>query len=314
MEWRREGVDQTSDALSQATTTFPGIRGFPASRNNQQGSFNFFNPLPLAGAFTVTEGFAEVGVPILGDQLLAKALSGDFAVRQAQYSLQGGATTWKYSFTDQVVDGLSLRFTQSRDILGAGRAGAVQHRDPEQQQRRLHARHRADASDQPGQSEADARGRENHHRRRLAFTGDDPGLQLSLDYFNIDIADAITALTPQQTIQECQLGNQTACQSIVQNGACPLIIFTKSINVSAIQEAGYDLEASYATPLYSGRLSTRLLLNHLTDYNTRLPGVAPIQVLNTAPAPAWKGALSVNYALGRWDLSLQQRYISSPSR
>jgi outer membrane receptor protein involved in Fe transport len=309
VESRREGIVQTSDPLSQATTTFPGVRGFPASRNNQQGSFNFFNPLPLSGSYTVTEGFAEFGVPILRDRLLAKALNTDLAVRQTQYSLQGGATTWKYSLTDQATDDVMLRFTQSRDI----RAPDVLElfNTATQNSNNVVYNGATVPALQISQGSRTLTPEIAHTTTGgiVLSPRPIPGLKLSLDYFGIDIGNAITALTPQQIIQECQLGAQAFCQDIVQNNGS-LIVYTRSINVNAIRETGYDLDATYAAPLYAGRLTTRLLLNHLTAYSTHLPGVAPIQVLDTAPAPTWKGVFSLDYAANRWDLSLQQRYIS----
>jgi outer membrane receptor protein involved in Fe transport len=308
-ESRREGIVQTSDSLSQATTTFPGVRGFPAARNNQQGSFNFFNPLPLSGSYTVTEGFAELGVPLLRDHFLTKALNTELAVRQTQYSLQGGATTWKYNLTDQATDDVMLRFTQSRDI----RAPDVLELFNTATQNSNNVVY--NGATVPALQISQGSRTLTPEIARTTTGGfvltptKIQGLRLSLDYFGIDIGNAITALTPQQIIQECQLGDQAFCQDIVQNNGS-LIIYTRSINVNAIKEAGYDLDATYATPLPVGRLSTHLLLNHLTTYNTHLPGVAPIRVLDTAPAPTWKGLFSLDYTANRWDLSLQQRYIS----
>jgi outer membrane receptor protein involved in Fe transport len=309
VESRREGIVQTSDPLSQATTAFPGVRGFPAARNNQQGSFNFFNPLPLSGSYTVTEGFAEFGVPLLRNRFLAKALNTDLAVRQTQYSLQGGATTWKYSLTDQATDDLMLRFTQSRDI----RAPDVLELFNTATQNSNNVVY--NGATVPALQISQGSRTLTPEVARTTTGGivlspkPVPGLRLSLDYFGINIGNAITALTPQQIIQECQLGNQAFCQDIVPNNGS-LVVYTRSINVNSIKEAGYDLDATYAIPVHAGRLSTHLLVNHLISYSTQLPGVAPIQVLDTAPAPSWKGVIGPDYAANRWELSLQQRYIS----
>ena len=94
-EHRRESADQTVDPLSPLITDTTGLRGAPASQQGRPGAFNFFNPLPLAGRYRVTEGYAEIGVPVLRDRPLARALDVNGAVRRTHYSQSGGVTAWR---------------------------------------------------------------------------------------------------------------------------------------------------------------------------------------------------------------------------
>ena len=40
-------------------------------------------------------------------------------------------------------------------------------------------------------------------------------------------------------------------------------------------------------------------------------GSTPLQVLDTAPAPKWRGSFQVNYGQDAWKVQLQERYIAS---
>lgn len=69
-----------------------------------------------SGSFDVSELFAEVRLPVLLDKPGAKEFTIDAAVRHADYSRSGGATSWKVGSTWAPVDDLSIRGTLSRAV------------------------------------------------------------------------------------------------------------------------------------------------------------------------------------------------------
>jgi outer membrane receptor protein involved in Fe transport len=76
-EYRDESVVVTTNALSAA------------------GAFRLANSSPYRGSYNIKEAFAEIDLPLLRDTVFARALSVNAAVRHADYSTVGGATTWK---------------------------------------------------------------------------------------------------------------------------------------------------------------------------------------------------------------------------
>lgn len=67
----------------------------------------------VSGGFHVWEAFAEVSVPILKDQFLAKELTLDLAGRQSSYSTAGDNQTWKVSGIWQPFDFIRLRGSEA---------------------------------------------------------------------------------------------------------------------------------------------------------------------------------------------------------
>ena len=96
-EYRREGGRITAD---------PGA----VARLYSVGNFNNF-----AGQYNVTEGFAELNVPIVRNNLV-QTLDFNAAGRITSYSTSGLVETWKLGLTSQVNDDLRLRSTWSLDI------------------------------------------------------------------------------------------------------------------------------------------------------------------------------------------------------
>jgi len=62
-----------------------------------------------------------------------------------------------------------------------------------------------------GKRESGAGSREYHRRRRRCPSLVLPGFTASFDYYNIDITNGINSILPQQIVNLCFSGNQTAC-------------------------------------------------------------------------------------------------------
>ena len=122
VEYRDESSDNRLDPLTlgilPAGTSFtPGVQvsevspwlfGFTSFDNTQQ-----FN---TSGDYDVTDVFAEVRVPIFADRSFAREFTVDAAVRQADYSTLGEATSWKFGATWAPVDDIRFRYTTSEAV------------------------------------------------------------------------------------------------------------------------------------------------------------------------------------------------------
>lgn len=122
IEYREESSDNRLDPLTlgilpEGTSLTPGVNvntidpwvnSFVSIDNVQQ-----FN---TGGEYDVWDVFAEVRLPIFQDRALAYELTFDAAVRQADYSTLGEATTWKMGLTYSPVEDITIRSTISEAV------------------------------------------------------------------------------------------------------------------------------------------------------------------------------------------------------
>ena len=86
----------------------PWLFGFTCFDNTAR-----FNP---SADYDVTDVLAEVRLPIFADRSFARALTVDAAVRQADYSTLGEATSWKFGATWAPIDEIRFRYTTSEAV------------------------------------------------------------------------------------------------------------------------------------------------------------------------------------------------------
>lgn len=122
IEYRDESSDNQLDPLTlgilpqgssftpgvQVNTVVPYVSSFTDIDNQQQ-----FN---TKGGYDVTDVFTEVRLPIFLDRAFAKEFTLDAAVRFADYSTLGEATTWKVGGTWAPTSDLSIRSTFSEAV------------------------------------------------------------------------------------------------------------------------------------------------------------------------------------------------------
>mgnify|MGYP001794114932 FL=1 len=122
IEYRDESSKNTLDPLTlgilpagtsftpgvQVSTVDPFLFSFTDIDNSQQFS--------TEGGYDVTDIFAEIRLPVFRDRPFAKEFSLDAAIRLADYSTLGDATTWKVGGTWAPVQDLSFRGTFSEAV------------------------------------------------------------------------------------------------------------------------------------------------------------------------------------------------------
>src|SRR3546814_11281444 len=84
-----------------------------------------------------------------------------------------------------------------------------------------------------------------------------PNLTISVDYFNINIANSIGTISQQQIINLCQQGNQSLCGIIVRDSTTGLItqISASQLNFTRLSTRGLDVALIYRVPLGDRRAS-----------------------------------------------------------
>jgi outer membrane receptor protein involved in Fe transport len=330
--YRKEQFTQTTDARSPAVRTGRitepdgteyTIRGYPTGLINTLGGYERTNPQPTAGKYDVKEAFAEVNAPLIADAPWAKQLTLNGAVRYTNYSTSGGVTSWKVGVVYQPVDGLTIRATRSRDIrapnLGELYQGSSQGTstvtDPQHNRQAINALTGAVGNTglTPELSDTTVFG----FVAQPTFL---PGFSMNMDYYNIDIQDAISALSAQQEIDFCDQGATQMCAFVQRNSAGFITrVQLPFFNVAGRLTRGVDTEVSYTMPLsrfhdaWDGTVSVRALVNYISKFQTAVQGATPLELAGDIgnSTPKWSGLFSAKVDVGRLSVYGQERWIGS---
>jgi outer membrane receptor protein involved in Fe transport len=273
------------------------------------------------GGYTIWEGFGEVNVPLARDLPLLHALDLNGAVRYADYSTTGGATTWKVGASWEPFADLRIRATRSRDIrapnpeeLFSGPLAAnVLISDPARggAQSTVPIVTSGNPNLRPEKADTTVVG----FVYRPSWLS---GFDFSVDGYNIKIKDAIASLTLQDYLNRCAAGDSDACARVNRNAAGVVTGgFNGPFNFVSLQARGIDIEVGYRTTLFDGNLSLR----GFASYVDRLSTTTSVTInragdLNSGggspnSVPRWRGLATLNYDKGGANGFLQMRYIGS---
>ncbi|MCP5144531.1 MAG: TonB-dependent receptor [Gammaproteobacteria bacterium] len=310
-----------------------------------------------AGKIDVIEGYGEFNLPLLRDAPIAESLEANFAVRYTHNktenpltgdSASNSLTSWKISAVWDPTSWLRVRATRSRD----GRAASF---------RDLYARslqvggffgtltnpwnaddavpaNVSDPSTVLTGGNVDARP-EKADTTTLGFVlqpeGVLQGFRLSVDWFEVDLKDAITSggLGAQTIVDQCY-SVSAYCDRIegVSDGAGGFnditFIDNGAVNLGSVTSRGVDIEAAYLLPLgdmsesLAGDVTFRVLATYL--YDTIVDPGNGGSVVNWAgqtgpgayfanfnPSPKWNITSWLGYRYGGFQTTLQMNYIDS---
>jgi len=307
-------------------------------------AYAFSFGLDYAGKIRVIEGFLESRVPVFHDSPLGDNFELSGAVRYTRNKSTDTLTnqsrivnvaSWKVGGYYEI-GGLRLRGTHSRDIRAAGfrelfRKTAATEEDT--------AQGRVNNWNIQGPNQADA---------APIFTGGNfglspekantttlgaviappflPGFQVSLDWYQIKLKDAIANLNGQRVTDLCLLFDVLCDRLTFASPTNITRVDAGQANVGRIDIRGFDLEASYRIPLVdltdsmSGDLSLRLLLNHQYDFEvTQGPGLPTLDYAGQSgpvieggdfhPTPKWLWNALIAYDSERFNATITVRHI-----
>lgn len=305
LEYREEEQETESDPISAAN------------------GFNLGNTKPIYGKFDVKEAYLESVVPLAADSSWADALDMQLAVRFADYSSIGSATTWKIGATWDLNSTVRLRASQSRDIRAPNivelySAPFFQTNtivDPTLPAPNSYLVNQETVGNPQLQEETG----DTFTAGVVLSPSFLDGFQTSLDYWQISIEDAVGALNPNTIIQRCVDGLTEYCPFITRDatGRISSVMLTQ-INLSSLDVSGIDLEASYRRSLatlpgtFTARLFGTYLIEKIVDDTvTRVDRAGEIGRNTLLNGPRFRGSLMLGYTLDRLRTAVQVNHVSA---
>lgn len=344
VEYRKSTLENKSSHEPTDVPDCTGLSPFNCGSNDYFGT-GFF-AMPYTGNLAanipevsqdVKEVALEVNVPLLADAPFAKRLDLNGAYRYADYEAVGGADTWKLGAVWDPVNDVTIRGSYSRDfraptlyeLFGPGRrynAGGVFDNHTNTDVPLVTNFETQNPDLKPEEADTITAG--------IVYRPSGiPGLSLALDYYTIEIDNAIGGISGRNaTVQQiCEDSNGTSelCDLIVRPGpfsdTSPENALTgfieRPMNASKTEINGFDFEVNYATDLGPGDLSARVLATYTPHY--RIQQLVGVEIQDTAGTaaggfgggvPEYKLTALVNYTLGDYSVDIVERWRSSMKR
>jgi iron complex outermembrane receptor protein len=265
-EYRSDNVRGDTDAISQ-----------------RLGFFNAGNGSLVSGRIEVTEGYAEVDVPLVAGSSFFEELGVNGAVRRTHYQRSSdfrpttelSVTTWKVGGVWAPVDAVRFRVTRSRDIRAPNVAELF---GPQTSTTGI----LTDTGNGGVQVIVPITSGSNFNLRPEVADTFTLGVVLqpqggflgrfraSADYYDIDIKDAISTLGQQNIVNRCVAGDALSCSLITRDANNNVTLITDTIqNVNRLIARGVDIEVSYDQPLGGdNNLALSVLAAHVRDLIT----------------------------------------------
>ncbi|WP_116364817.1 TonB-dependent receptor plug domain-containing protein [Parahaliea mediterranea] len=299
------GVDYREESLDRTV-----------SENDLNSAFIIVNAKPLDGRMDVTEAFTEWAIPLISG---SQSLDFNTAVRWADYSSVGNATSWKTGLVYQPLDSLVFRGTVSQDI-----------RAPSIGEQFLEATLLFGNVTNPFTGNTDAISRilvgnesleqEESKTRTVGVVWSPMAVdfKVSLDWYDISITDAIDRSTDQQIVDRCAEGDNSMCQLISFDDSQNIMeVVNPLLNLGSLDVEGLDFSSTYSVALAGGTLGVNLLASYLLNKEVDVSGTNPVDVIGEMGlvtnfgAPETRSRLALSYDRGPWGVYGQMRYISS---
>ena len=315
-----------------------GIRGIPSGfSGGSPNLFQFSTVPPIQGAYDVKEVFGEVSVPIFKTDS-GQRLDTDFAVRRSSYSNVGSVSAYKFGADFQVYSDLRLRGTLSRDVREAtfaerfdeqGSGGSVL--DPSLTAcRNLNGPTAVVNCSVQITSVAVGNPNLKPEKADTMTLGAIfrptwlDGLQVSADYYKIEVADAIGQLGFQRIVTDCFAGTDTSlCQYVERDPTSSIIGRVKNpyLNVASTTVKGVDYEAQYTMhpdflSSQAETINVRAFASNMLERSNKATNIALVNQFGGGFTggvlyPDWKANLGVTYVFGQWSAQLSEEWISS---
>jgi outer membrane receptor protein involved in Fe transport len=336
VEHRSQDLTETPDANSLAVLNLSGIRvGSPAVAALPSTAWAYPVEPTTHGSAAVSEGGAEILLPLANNLPWAKRLAINAAYRYTDYSTSGPVPSWKLGLIYQPANQLRIRASASQDIrapsladLFAGQSSTFTRvADPHTGvTSNINVLHSGNPDLVP----------EIARTYTMGFVFEPkwlPNSFLSVDYYRTTIANAIGAVAGNDPsiLAECERtqGTSPVCGTIVRPlpfsnttaANFPTALYNQTLNLATAYTRGIDVEASYRFNLAKliealpGEINLRALYAYQPVLNTQTFSSSP--VINAAGATglsAHRITLFTDYKAGPLGLAMQTRYYSPVKR
>jgi len=300
-----------------------------------------------AGRFDSKEAYLELGVPLLRDVPGAQSLTLDLGTRLVNFSNFGSKTVfetglywtpvqqlqfraaWSEAFRAPNVGELFGGFTQANPIVTDPCADFSMLTDI-QFDRCVAQGVPADGSfSQNGEETPELSGGNINLNAEQAevitagFTWLPPsltGLELSLDYYNIDIDDGIASLGANTILEQClATGAEDFCERINRAAGGRIINVQAQLqNLASETAKGLDLDVRFAHDGLGGNFSHRALISHVLERDLiAFPGADPFAGAggfdqdNFGAIPEWQGNYRLSWRRAGWSAGYELQWIGA---
>ena len=306
---------------------------------------------PVDESTDVSEAYAEVLVPLLSDIPGIQQLELDAAVRVADYENSGNNTSWKSGLSWRVTDDIRFRGVVSRavrapslgELFDPGSRGAQGLTDPcdslnvtANPNRQANCAALGIPTDfvaatrsvttlvfSTGNRNLDVEEADTITAGIVLTPRFADSLQLTVDYYDIELSDGITRFGAQRTLDLC------VDLPSIDNNFCSEVDRGPDLNIAEVRDtfinaSGFDLRgvdfgASYEVPFDSwgwpGQFRVGVIASKLSDLKfTQIEADDGAQTFENAGEsgdPEWRGTIDLTYHYGGLTANWQSRYISS---
>ncbi len=341
-EYRKDGLVAQDDGLAERGELY----------RTDQGA------KPVDASVDVIEGFIETVAPILRDAPFAKSLEIEGALRFSDYSSIGSTLAWKAAGSWAPVDDLRIRVTRSRsvrapnimELYGPESLGTLNiTNDPcdaavinlgsptrEPNCRALGipvgwvdpAAALALTTVTGGNGDLTEETANSWTIGGVITPSFAPGLRVSVDWWKMDIDDAIQTLDGNTIVDNCvdspTLSN-AFCPFVTRGGlvglADPYVVSRidlRQVNIGQLSASGIDMSAAYGFELDSlseslpGGLNFNLSLVYLGKLEELVDSTDPSSLVirnGEYDNPTWRGRLATSYRLDDLTVTWNMRYV-----
>jgi iron complex outermembrane recepter protein len=279
----------------------------------QSSGWKYGNFRATTGKYNVAEAYAEAVVPLFE--------GADFngAFRITDYSTSGTVKTWKAGVTYAPIPDVKLRGSASRDIRAANMSELYDAGTARSNSVNINGVSTAFVQNLQGNPDVKPEIADGIGVGVVLAPRFLPGVQASVDYYDISVKGVISFVTAQQVADYCYIQKVTSyCGNLKFNNGVLSTIDLYYANLNKMTAKGLDVEVSYRTELSDlvswgvGRLALRGMFTHYIK-NVTDDGVTHIDLAgaNTGSTPDWVYRLTADYDIDNWRFNLTARGVSS---
>ncbi len=301
-----------------------------------------------SGTFDVEEFFVEINAPIVSDMFLIHELTIDAAFRSADYSHAGSADAWQVGFMWAPIEDVVVRGTLGEAVRAPNVNEAFSPQTPGFS--RVSDPCDADNIDDDPDRRANClalgipEGFEANDNVSVdSISGGNPNLEsevsdsrtvglvwtpafldnfsITLDWYEIEIQDAITLVTAQDIVDNCVDAtggpDMNFCNQVDRNAAFDVeLVRSGFINAAALNTSGLEFQARYRTDLTNFDLPGELRFNLAGNKLIRLdrfefqerPDEINVEKGELGD-PEYQFRFSVDYSVDKWNFNYSNRFI-----
>ena len=337
-EYRKElAVDRPDAFAATLSTVLPAL-----ANGTRQSPTTAVSRDPTRGSYDLHEVYAELNAPLLADLPAIYRLDIDAAVRYSEYSTVGGKATSKFGVAYRPIADILLRGTYSQGF----RAPSILELFQGQRQINFQAVDPCNGggAGKPGCAGVPTSYNQNQfnsgtiqgitagNRNLEPETADTyalgvaltpsflPRFSLTVDWFEINVKDAIASQTATQLLNACAI-RQTFCDLVQRAPSGEVTQLTQAVvNLSEIRVSGVDATARYRFSTGFGDFETSVDVAYLDKFRSSVQQPDGSIIIDDRAGksdqprstfPRWKGQANLRYFNGGFDAGWKTRYIGS---